>query len=247
MTYCVALKLNQSLIYMSDTRTNAGIDNISTVRKLHGFEVPGERSITIMSAGNLGTTQAVISLLEERSKAVSERNPSILTQPSMFQVARMVGETLREVIDTYGTGGMQADSTFAATLIVGGQIAPAPPTLFLVYPEGNFIEASTDSPFFQTGETKYGRPILLRAFDPAMSNEDAMKLLLVSFDSTVKANLSVGLPFDYEVYAADSYRRGRQGRILATDPYYQTVSDGWGDALRSAFLALPQFHFPQDG
>ena len=228
MTYCVALKLHESIIYMSDSRTNAGIDNISTVQKLHGFEVPGERSITIMSAGNLGTTQAVISLLE------------------MFQVARMVGETLREVIDTYGTGGMQADSTFAATLIVGGQIHPAPPTLFLVYPEGNFIEAGTDSPFFQTGETKYGRPILLRAFDPAMSNEDAMKLLLVSFDSTVKANLSVGLPFDYEIYAANSLRRGLRGRIEANDPYYQTISDGWGDALRNAFMALPPFHFPGD-
>ena len=245
MTYCVALKLHQSLIFMSDTRTNAGIDNISTVRKLHGFEVPGERSITIMSAGNLGTTQAVMSLLEERSKAVSERSPTILTQPSMFQVARMVGETLREVISTSGSGATQADGTFGATLIVGGQIAPAPPTLFLIYPEGNFIEASEDSPFFQTGETKYGRPILLRAFDPAMSNEDAMKLLLVSFDSTVKANLSVGLPFDYEVYAADSYRRGQQGRIVANDPYYQTISEGWGDALSHAFMALPPFHFPQ--
>ena len=244
MTYCVGLRLDNGLVFMSDTRTNAGVDNISTFRKMHGFEVPGERAITIMSAGNLGTTQAVISLLEERSKAVSERNPSILEQPSMFQVARMVGETLREVIETHGSGGHQADAAFHATLILGGQIAPAPPTLFMIYPEGNFIEASDDTPFFQIGETKYGRPILVRAFDPAMSFEDAIKLLLVSFDSTVKANLSVGLPFDYEVYARDSFRRGTRGRITRDDPYYQTISDGWGDALRTAFDALPAFRLP---
>jgi putative proteasome-type protease len=243
----VGLRLDSGLVFMSDTRTNAGVDNISVFRKMHGFEVPGERAITIMSAGNLGTTQAVVSLLEERSKAVSERNPSILEQPSMFQVARMVGETLREVIETHGSGGQRADSAFHATLILGGQIAPAPPTLFMIYPEGNFIEASDDTPFFQIGETKYGRPILVRAFDPSMSFEDAIKLLLVSFDSTVKANLSVGLPLDYEIYPANSFQRGARGRITAEDPYYQTISHGWGDALRTAFDALPPFRFPGAG
>ena len=245
MTYCVGLKLDKGLVLMSDTRTNAGIDNISSFRKMHGFEVPGERSITILSAGNLGTTQAVISLLKERSKAVEERNPSIYEQPSMFQVARMVGETLREVISGHAETGQQADSAFQATLIVAGQIAPAPPTLFLVYPEGNFIEAGVDTPFFQIGETKYGRPILVRAFDPAMSFEDAIKLLLVSFDSTVKANLSVGPPFDFEIYPNDQLKRGTVGRIEPHDPYYQSISRGWGAALKQAFDHLPDFHLAE--
>ncbi|MEL6521840.1 MAG: proteasome-type protease [Pseudomonadota bacterium] len=241
MTYCVGLRLNKGLVFMSDTRTNAGVDNISSFRKMAAWDVPGERSITLMSAGNLATTQAVISLLEGRSQPVNDRHTALLEQPSMFQVARMVGETLRSVIEGQTGDGQTADSTFHASLIVGGQIAPGPPTMFLIYPEGNFIEASDDTPFFQIGETKYGRPILVRAYDPDMSFEDAMKLLLVSFDSTVKANLSVGLPFDYQIYEAGSLAIGRTGRIEQDDPYFAMISEGWGTALRTAFASLPSF------
>jgi putative proteasome-type protease len=159
-----------------------------------------ERFVTILSAGNLATTQSVISLLDERSKAVNDRAPSVLGEPSMFQVAKLVGDTLREVIAANAQVGQKADSAFNATIILGGQIGEGEPRLFLIYPEGNFIEASEDTPFLQIGETKYGRPILVRAFDPAMSFEDAIKLLLVSFDSTIKANLSVGLPLDFMGY-----------------------------------------------
>ncbi|MBK8200510.1 MAG: proteasome-type protease [Acidobacteria bacterium] len=243
MTYCVGLKLNRGLVFMSDTRTNAGVDNISRFRKLFTWSVPGERALVLMTAGNLATTQSVVSLLEERTKAPSERRPSILELPTMFQIARHVGETLKDVIASNASTGQKADAAFNSTLILGGQVKGMEPRLFMIYPEGNFIEASADTPFFQIGETKYGRPILVRAYDPAMSFEDAAKLLLVSFDSTVKANLSVGLPLDLQVIDTDALRLGLSKRIEAEDPYYQTISSGWGEALKKAFDSLPPFGF----
>jgi len=246
MTYCVGLRLNRGLVLMSDTRTNAGVDNVSVFSKMHCWSVPGERVIGLMTAGNLATTQAVVSLLDERTKAPAERNPSVLEAPSMFQVARLVGETLHEVIQEHGTGGQQADSAFNATLILAGQIVTSEPRMFLIYPEGNFIEASDDTPYFQIGETKYGRPILVRAYDPDMSFEDAIKLLLVSFDSTLKANLSVGLPIDVLVYERDSLHIGHRMRIQQDDDYFHLISTGWGDALREAFQKLPDFSFPDE-
>lgn len=242
MTYCVALRTNKGLVFLSDTRTNAGVDNISTFRKMFTWEEPGERMITMMTAGNLATTQAVVSILDERTKAPADRSPSILQAPSMFQVARLVGDTLAEVVRSSAADGQSADA-FGATIIVGGQIGDGPPRLFLIYPQGNFIEASDDTAFFQIGETKYGRPILVRAFDPDMSFEDAVKLLLVSFDSTMKANLSVGLPLDVQIYVKDSLKLGRQERMGADDAYYNMISNGWGEALKSAFYSLPPFHF----
>lgn len=242
MTYCVGLKLDDGLVFMSDTRTNAGVDNISRFRKMFSWVKEGERVITLLTAGNLATTQAVASILDERTKAPEERNPSILEVPSMFQVAQLVGDTLRDVIANHEGEGQSADA-FHASIIVGGQIGKSEPRLFLIYPEGNFIEASGDTPFFQIGETKYGRPILVRAYDRAMSFEDAVKLLMVSFDSTLKANLSVGLPFDLQAYPRDSLKLGREKRIEEDDPYFQEISSGWGKALRTAFDSLPSFKF----
>lgn len=243
MTYCVGLCLNHGMVFMSDTRTNAGVDNISTFKKMSTWDIPGERSITIMSAGNLATTQAVISILEERSKEVADRDPGILSSQSMFQVATLVGQTLKEVIASNAQGGQRADSAFNATLLVGGQVGDGEMRLFLIYPEGNFIEAGKDTPFFQIGETKYGRPIILRAYEPDMSFEEAIKLLLVSFDSTIKANLSVSPPLDVHVYEKDSLVTGRTFRITADDPYFLEISNGWGVALREAFTRLPEFKF----
>ncbi|GAA6210116.1 peptidase [Cognatishimia sp. WU-CL00825] len=245
MTYCVGLMMHKGLVFMSDTRTNAGVDNISTFRKMFSWDVPGERSITLMTAGNLATTQSVISLLDERSKATGDRNPGILQAESMFQVATLVGDTLKEVICTHAEAGQRADSAFNASVLVGGQVGDGEPRLFLVYPEGNFIEASPDTPFLQIGETKYGKPILVRAFDPKMSFEDAIKLLMVSFDSTIKANLGVDLPLDVQIYETDSLTSGRSFRIEHDDPYYQKISEGWGHALRDAFGQLPGFEFPE--
>ncbi len=243
MTYCVGMFINRGLVFMSDTRTNAGIDNISTFRKSQSWCEPGERFISVMTAGNLATTQAVVSLLEERTKAIEDRAPSLIAAPTMFQVARIVADTLKEVIANHAQTGQRADAAFNATIILGGQIKGSPPRLFLIYPEGNFIEAGEDTPFFQIGETKYGRPIIVRAYDRDMSFEEAAKLLLVSFDSTIKANLSVGLPLDMTVYEADSLKPGLTRRIEADDPYFQTISNGWGEALKSALDSLPAFKF----
>lgn len=243
MTYCVGMQLDRGLVFMSDTRTNSGVDNISVFRKMHQWSVPGDRVITVLSAGNLGTTQSVVSLLDERTKVPEERSPSILEVPTMFQVAELIGGLVRDTIARHLEGGQQAEAKFNATLIVGGQIAGMPPRLFLVYPEGNFIEAGPDTPFMQIGETKYGRPILLRAYDPTMSFEDAMKLLLVSFDSTIKANLSVGAPLDFSIYETDTLEPAPIHRIEAGDDYLSSISAAWGQALREAFQSLPDFDF----
>ena len=241
MTYCVGLKLDAGLVFMSDTRTNAGVDNVSKFRKLFTWEKKAERVITIMTAGNLATTQAVISLLEERLKAPADRAPSIMEAPTMFQVATIVGRTLRECVAEQAGDGPTSESPFGATLIVGGQISGQKMCLFMVYPEGNFVEASDETPFFQIGETKYGRPILVRAFDKAMRMESAIKLLLLSFDSTLKANLSVGMPLDLHAYRADSLELGVQRRVEEDDAWYAQLSRDWGDALRSAFDGLPDY------
>ena len=241
MTYCIGMRLNNGLVFMSDTRTSAGVDNFATSRKMFCWSVPDDRAITIMTAGNLATTQSMISLLEERSKAVEERDPSILRQSTMFQAARLVGATLKEVIAESTPNGQTSDDQFGASVIVGGQIKGGQPTVFLIYPQGNFIEITDDTPFFQIGETKYGKPILVRAYDPDMSFEVAVKLLLVSFDSTIKSNLSVGLPFDLQIYENNSFSTDRKKRIDADDPVYQAISNSWGDALKDAFQLLPSY------
>ncbi|PWW01752.1 putative proteasome-type protease [Hoeflea marina] len=241
MTYCVGLRLNHGLVFMSDTRTNAGVDNISTFRKMYTWEMPGERLFTLMSAGNLATTQTVVSMLEEHTKAAEHRKTGIMEAPSMFLAAQMVGEMVREVIKSSAAGGLQSEASFGATFIFGGQVAGGAMRMFMIYPEGNFIEATDDNPFFQIGEHKYGKPILVRAYDPDMSFEKAAKLLLVSFDSTLRSNLSVGLPLDMQFYAKDSVKKGYEKRITENDPYYRQISDGWSNALRMAFDSLPDF------
>ncbi len=242
MTYCVGLQIDRGMVLMSDTRTNSGVDSISSFRKLHRWFVPGERSIALLSSGNLATTQAVVSKLEERNKTPGDRNNSLLDAPTMFQVATLVGELLRDTIrKSTPSDSPEASDTFTASMILAGQIAGMEPRLFLIYPEGNFIEASADTPFFQIGETKYGRPILIRAYDRAMNFEEAIKLLMVSFDSTIKANLSVGMPLDLLVLERDRFEPVHERRIAEDDPYFRSISSGWSDALRHAFNELPDY------
>lgn len=245
MTYCVGMLLDKGLVLMSDTRTNAGVDNISTFRKMFHWEVPGERIIAVMTAGNLATTQSVVSQLEERNKAPEERHNSLLEAPTMFQVAGAVGKLLNDTISAQKaeTGQDSSSELFHASIIVAGQIRGMEPRMFLVYPQGNFIEASFDTPYFQIGETKYGRPILVRGYSRDMSFEDAIKLMMVSFDSTAKANLSVGLPLDLLVIERDTQKPLHERRIMADDPYFRQVSDGWGEALKRAFHELPNYNF----
>ena len=244
MTYCVGMLLDRGLVMMSDTRTNSGVDNISTFRKMHHWEVEGERIVALMTSGNLATTQSVVSQLEERNKAPSERHNSLLEAPTMFQIAGIVGKLLNDTIELQqAESGETSAGKFHASMLVAGQINGMQPRLFLVYPEGNFIEASFDTPFFQIGETKYGRPIILRGYDRAMSFEDAIKLLMVSFDSTLKANLSVGLPLDLLVIERDRFAPLHERRVTADDPYFRAISSGWGEALKKAFVSLPDFSF----
>jgi putative proteasome-type protease len=241
MTYCVGLKIDRGLVFMSDTRTNAGMDSISTFKKMHVWEEPGERVIVLMSAGNLATTQAVVSLLDERTKAVADRHATLLETPSMYQTVRLIGDTVKEVIANSSPAGEKADSYFNASFILGGQIKGSAPRLFMIYPEGNFIESTDDTPFFQIGETKYGKPIIIRAYEKTMSLAETVKLLLVSFDSTLKSNLSVGLPLDLLFYEQDAFKVGLRKRIGQDDQYYRTISDGWSSALKAAFASLPDF------
>ena len=241
MTYCVGANCKDGQVFLADTRSNAGVDNISTFRKIYSQTIPGERTLTLLTAGNLATTQKVVGLLEERSKDSSERKNNLLEAPSMFHAACIVGDTLREVVGELAENESPIDSIFSGSMILGGQIRGTDQRMFLIYPEGNFIETTRDTPYFQIGEAKYGKPILIRAFDPDLSLEDAAKLLLVSFDSTRKSNLLVGLPVDILIYRRDSLALDPVIRFESDNAYYREISKKWGESLRDAFKALPDF------
>ena len=242
MTYCVGLHLDRGLVMAADTRTNAGLDNISTYRKLHTFEVTGERVFILLSAGNLAVTQAVISILEEGFKRTLEDGdtPSLNSVGSMFHAAKLVGQTLKEVRKEHVDQGLTGDA-FSASFIFGGQIGQEPPRLYQIYSEGNFIEAKTDTPFFQIGEHKYGKPILDRVANLGMRLGEAAKLVLLSFDSTLRSNLSVGMPIDMVVYNTDSLSIDRVRRIEQDDPYFRSISAKWSVALRTAVENIDEF------
>jgi putative proteasome-type protease len=238
MTYCVGMHVDEGMVFMSDTRTNAGPADIAIVPKMKTWEVQGDRFLCLMSAGNLATTQAVNWRLGESEGSGSEG--SILRVPTMAAAARLVGATLRDTIEEHApASGQRADGLFKATLILGGQIGDAPPQIYLIYPEGNFIAACRDTPFMQIGEFKYGRPVLRALYDPSMTLEQAAKLVAVSFESTMRSNLSVGLPIDLQLYAKNSLVAGRRRRFGAGDPWFANVADMWPRSLRDAFDAIP--------
>lgn len=239
MTYCIGMKTDKGLLFMSDTRTNAGLDNVSTFKKMFSWCENDLAFITLLSAGNLATTQSLVSILDGQSGKKKKGVLPILSQTSMFDTAQLVGRTLKEVIESNKGTGQVADSSFHASVILGGQVKNDVPRIFLIYPEGNFIEVSSDNPFFQVGETKYGKPILLRAFDSQMNFSDGLKLMLLSFDSTIKANISVGPPIDFQIYLSDSFNFGPNGRFYKDDPYLSEISNGWSRALKVAFDSMP--------
>lgn len=242
MTYCVGLKLKRGLVMAADTRTNAGLDNISTFRKLQTFEVAGERVFIMMSAGNLAVTQAVVAILEEEFEHPDEddENSSLKTVPTMFEAAKLVGETLKAVRQGHVDQGLNSDA-FSASFIFGGQIGTEEPRLYQIYSEGNFIEAKEDTPFFQIGEHKYGKPILDRVANQEMRLGEAAKLVLLSFDSTLRSNLSVGMPIDMAVYNTDNLSIDRVRRIEQDDPYFRSISTKWSEALRTAVETIEEF------
>jgi putative proteasome-type protease len=239
MTYCVGLRLDRGIVFASDTRTNAGVDNISVFSKMHVWERPGDRVIVIMTAGNLAFTQSVVSFLNEKVNLAEEH--SLVTVSTMFQAARLVGEVIRQL--RRGEKELIEDhpSLFNGTFIMGGQIKGEAPRLFQIYQEGNFIEASKDTAFFQIGEHKYGKPILDRVANPEMGMGTAAKLILISFDSTIRSNLSVGMPIDLLIYRKDELKVGEQRRIVEKDPYFRKISIGWSQALRKAFAHIDEY------
>lgn len=241
MTYCVGLRLDRGLVFAADTRTNAGLDNIATFKKLHVFEKKGDRVIVLLTAGNLAVTQSVISLLEEKIREEANERPTIMTVDTMFQVARLLGEAVREVKRIDGEALAANSESFSISFILGGQIGAERPRLFQVYSAGNFIEATQDTPFFQIGEHKYGKPILDRVTRADMPLGEAAKLVLISFDSTLRSNLSVGMPIDLLAYNTGSLEVSRQTRIEQDDAYFRKLSSGWSDALRRAFDELDEF------
>ncbi len=240
MTYGVGLKLNRGIVFAADTRTNAGVDNISKYRKLHFWREPGNRVIVLLSAGNLAVTQSVISILNEQI-AAAEPDSTLVNVGSMYRAARLVGEAVREVRRQDGPSLEASKAGFAASFILGGQIGSEPPRLFQIYAEGNFIEATDDTPFLQIGEHKYGKPILDRVARPEMRLGEAAKLILLSYDSTIRSNLSVGLPIDLLVYERDSLDVKRVKRIEQEDEYFRNLSAQWSDALREAFKKIDEF------
>lgn len=238
MTYCVAVMLDAGMVFASDSRTNAGVDNIATFRKMHVIAKEGERVIAIMSSGNLSITQSAINLLEHQSRA-SEANKTVHNASSMYEIADLVGNALRDVRRRDGPFLQQNNIDTSASFIIGGQIRGEAMRLFLLYSEGNFIEATPETPFFQIGETKYGRPIIDRVIKPNSSMMEAAKCVLVSFDSTMRSNVSVGLPIDMVLYERDQLKFSLQRRITESDAYFSMIHTQWGEGLRRVFSQLP--------
>lgn len=237
MTYCVAMRLADGLVFASDTRTNAGFDQISTFRKMHTFQQTGERLLTIMTAGNLATSQSVISLLEKR---IHSDQLSLMSVPSLFEAAELLGETMREVVRRdNSTVGEASQVDFTCSMILGGQIRGEPPKLYHIYQEGNFIEATTETPYFQIGESKYGKPVLDRVLSFSTPLDRAYQCALISFDSTMKSNLSVGMPMDVMIYRNDDFEPTFKVRLEADDSYYAELRQKWNKGIGDLVESMP--------
>jgi putative proteasome-type protease len=240
MTYCVGLLLETGIVMLSDTRTNAGFDNVSCYRKMYTFEQSGERVIALMTAGNLSVTQTVIAKLRHGiEREDSGPGSSILQAENMLEVAEIVGRTLNDVHVEIGARMGRTGYSASASMLLGGQRAGGQLRLFLIYQEGNFIEATDDTPFLQIGEHKYGKPILDRVVRPSTSLEDGRKAVLISMDSTLRSNLSVGMPLDLITIRRNEYRVAIRERIEPGDPEFAAMSEAWSRALREGFANLP--------
>lgn len=238
MTYCVGLKLEDGLVFASDSRTHAGVDNYARFCKMTVFEQPGDRVIVMLSSGSLAGTQAVIGLLRQRIDSASEHQ---LNAPTLFEAAMQVGDAMR-LVDRRDTPYMGSEP-FNASFILGGQIRGRPMQLFRLYAEGNFIESGPDTPFLQSGETKYGKPIIDRVITPTTSLADGVKCLLISFDSTLRSNLSVGMPIDLLCYRRDSLRANLRRRFEEGDADFTAIRDQWSAGTRRVFKELPELRW----
>jgi putative proteasome-type protease len=239
MTYCVGIRLNAGLVFLSDSRTNAGLDAISTFRKMMIYEQPGERFMVMLSAGNLSISQSVREVLQvEKIDNGTEEGLTIWNATSMFDATRVLGAAVRRVYEQDGAALKNAGVDFNASMIFGGQIKGEAMRLFLVYSAGNFIEATRETCFFQVGESKYGKPILDRVLTPTTALDEAAKCALVSMDSTLKSNLSVGLPLDLLVYREGSFKSDEIACLDENNPYFKMIHSTWGQRLREVFESI---------
>ena len=242
MTYCVAMCVDDGLIFLSDTRTNAGVDHISTARKMTVFEQPGERVLVLLGAGNLSLTQAV---LQELSEPSDPERPTLWSAPTMADAARVIGQAVRDVHQREAQALQEFGVDFNCSFILGGQIAASGkarasrPHLFMIYAAGNFIESSAVNPYFQIGESKYGKPIIDRVLTPTTPLDEAAKCALISMDSTLRSNLSVGLPLDLLVYEKDALRVTRFVSVDHDNTYFEMIHRTWGERLRQVFSEIP--------
>jgi len=242
MTYCVGIMLDEGMIFASDSRTNAGMDNIAKFCKMTVFERRGDRVIVLLSSGNLAGTQAVIGVLNQRC-AAEDAATNLWSARTMFDVALLVSDAMRDIEKRDGEYLAEDERGFNASFIVGGQIRGEPLRLFRIYAEGNFIEAGVDTPYFQTGETKYGKPIIDRVITPRTPLADATKCVLVSFDSTMRSNLSVGMPIDLLCYQRDSLEVRRRRRFDEGDSYFAALRHEWSEGTRQVFRQLPELNW----
>jgi putative proteasome-type protease len=238
MTYCIGIMLDTGLVFASDSRTHARVDNFASFCKMTVFERVGDRVIVLLSSGNLAGTQAVISVLKQRN--TKDGVPNLWSAESMFDTAMLVSDAMRDIDRRDGQHLRDSDVGFNASFILGGQIAGEPPRLFRIYAEGNFIEASLETPYLQTGETKYGKPIIDRVITRSTSLNDAAKCVLVSFDSTMRSNLSVGMPIDLICYQRDSLEVRMRRRFDEDDAYFSTLGKQWTEGTRQVFSRLPK-------
>lgn len=239
MTYCVAMALADGLVCVSDTRTNAGVDHIATFPKLHRFSLPGQRELILQSAGNLATTQSVVSRLRQRVQA--DDGPHLLNVSSLFQAAELVGDELRRII-ARDSSELSQGVSLGSSFLLSGQIRGESHRLFDIYPEGNFIEASVETPYFQIGESKYGKPIIDRILRYDTPLQQALTCAMISFDSTINSNLSVGMPLDVLVLHRDSLQV-QQRRVLADEAYGRQLRQAWGEGIRTLFASMPGFEW----
>ncbi|MBZ6076648.1 peptidase [Microvirga puerhi] len=240
MTYCVGILVQDGLVMIADTRTNAGVDNIATFRKLHVFEAANDRVIALATAGNLSVSQSVLSLLGDGLEDPETGElTTLMTVSSMFKAAQLIGRAIRRVYEVDGAEMEKRGTTFDVMVLLGGQIGKGPMRLYQIYSAGNAIEATQDTPFLQIGEPKYGKPILDRAISYDVGLVEALKLGLISMDSTLKSNLGVGLPIDIMVAKRDALKTGLSYRIQEDEPYFRDLRDRWSAALRAAHQAIP--------
>jgi putative proteasome-type protease len=242
MTYCLAIRLDSGLVFASDSRTNAGMDQISSYSKMYAFTSGGDRAFVLLNSGNLATTQGVVNHIRHALYEQDEKN-NFKSFKYMFDVADYIGELNRHVQGRDRNIPQQENTNLEASFILGGQIGEEEPEIYLIYPEGNYISVSPTKPYLQIGETKYGKPILDRIVTPEISLEDAARCALVSLDSTMRSNLSVGPPFELVICPKDQYQITHHLKLDVESPLYLAMTKGWSDGLKDAFTKLPRFEW----